>query len=47
MFQPLLDVKKVGSNWELHIQGTDDRALIVLDNNFKVVKVTKRVSNKK
>ena len=47
MFQPLLGVKKVGSNWELQIQGTDDRALIVLDNNFKVVKVTKPVSNKK
>lgn len=46
-FQPLLGVKKVGSNWELQIQGTDARALIVLDNNFKVVRVTKPMSNKK
>jgi hypothetical protein len=37
-YQPLISVKKVGSTWELQIQGTDDRALIILDNNFRVMK---------
>jgi hypothetical protein len=45
-YQPLIGVKKVGSTWELQIQGTDDQALIVLDNDFRVVKATKPVSHK-
>ncbi|MGA8502787.1 MAG: hypothetical protein WB683_14635, partial [Candidatus Sulfotelmatobacter sp.] len=46
MYQSLISVKKVGSAWELQIKGTDDRALIVLDNGFRVVKTTKQVSCK-
>jgi hypothetical protein len=41
VFQPLIGVKKVGSNWELQIQGTDEKALVVLDKNFRVVKIAK------
>jgi hypothetical protein len=40
-FDPLIGVNKVDSTWELQIQGTDDRALVVLDKNFRVVKVAK------
>ena len=39
MFRPLIGARKVGSTWELQIQGTDDRALVVLDKNLRVVKV--------
>jgi hypothetical protein len=44
MFDPLLSAKKVGSTWELHIQGTDDRAVVVLDGEFQVAQVTRPVS---
>ena len=41
MFRPLIGVKKVGSTWELQIRQTDDRALVVLDKNFRVLKVAR------
>jgi hypothetical protein len=36
-------VKKLGSNWELEIKGADEpnRATVLLDSEFKLVKVTK------
>jgi hypothetical protein len=38
-----LSVKKAGSNWELEIKGGDEpnRATVLLDSEFKIVKVTK------
>jgi len=47
MFQPLLGVKKVGSTWELEIQGTDGRALVVLDKSFRAAKLEKSSGNRK
>jgi len=44
VYDSLMDVKKVGSNWILDIKGADEpnRAEAVLDSDFKLVKVTKR-----
>jgi len=44
-YNPLVSVKKVGSNWILEIKGADEpnKAEVVLDSSFKLVKVTKTV----
>ena len=44
-FMPLLSVNKVDSTWELKIQGTDERAIVVLDSHFKPLKVLKTAGN--
>jgi hypothetical protein len=46
MYNPLADARKEGSNWILEIKGADEsnRAEVVLDSNFKLVKVTKKVA---
>lgn len=41
IFQPLTAVNKVGATWELQIQGTDERAIVVLDKDYRVVKIVK------
>ena len=45
IYNPLVSVKKVGSNWILEIKGADEpnKAEVVLDSSFKLVKVTKTV----
>jgi len=42
-YDSLASVKKVGSTWLLEIKGADEpnRALVELDSNFKLIKVTK------
>jgi len=42
-YNSLGSVKKVGQNWELEIKGADEpnRATVLLDNNFKLLAVTK------
>jgi hypothetical protein len=42
-YDSLLSVKKVGSTWLLEIKGADEpnRALVELDSDFKLIKVTK------
>jgi hypothetical protein len=42
-YESLLSATKVGSNWAVEIKGADDpnRALVVLDPNFKLLRVTK------
>lgn len=42
-YSSLGSVKKVGQNWELEIKGADEpnRATVLLDNNFKLLAVTK------
>ena len=42
-YDPLISAKKVGSNWELEIKGADEpnRAMVILDSNFKPLAVTK------
>lgn len=42
-YEPLMSVKKVGSTWEVVISGADEpnRARIVLDEKFKLLKVTR------
>jgi hypothetical protein len=42
-YNSLGSVKKVGSNWKLEIKGPDEpnRATVLLDREFKLVKVTK------
>jgi hypothetical protein len=42
-YYSLGSVKKVGQNWELEIKGADEsnRATVLLDNNFKLIAVTK------
>lgn len=44
VYDPLISVNRVGSTWQLQIQGTDDRAFVVLDKNFRVVKVAKELT---
>jgi hypothetical protein len=46
-YDSLLSATKVGSNWELEIKGADDpnRALVLLDRNFKLLKVTRTTPN--
>jgi len=46
-FQPLMSVNKVESNWELQIQGTDQRALVILDSHFKAIKVLTTTGDQK
>jgi hypothetical protein len=43
VYNSLGSVKKVGQNWELDIKGADElnRATVLLDNNFKLLAVTK------
>ena len=45
-YDPLISAKKVGSNWEVGIKGADEpnRAIVLLDREFKVIKVTKNTS---
>jgi hypothetical protein len=42
-YNSLGSVKKVGQNWEVEIKGADEpnRATVLLDNNFKLLAVTK------
>jgi hypothetical protein len=42
-YNSLGSVKKVGRNWEVEIKGADEpnRATVLLDNNFKLLAVTK------
>jgi hypothetical protein len=42
-YNPLVSAKKVGSAWEVVIRGADEpnRALVILDKNFKLVKITR------
>ena len=42
-YNSLGGVKKVGSNWELEINGADEpnRAMVLLDSSFKLLAVTK------
>ena len=42
-YNSLLSARKVGSNWQLGIKGADEpnRALVVLDGNFKLLRVTR------
>jgi len=42
-YNSLGSVKKVGRNWEVEINGADEpnRATVLLDNNFKLLAVTK------
>ena len=42
-YDSLTGVSKVGSNWQLEIKGADkpNRAIVLLDSNFKLLKVTK------
>ena len=42
-YDSLLGVKKMGTNWVMEMKGADatNRATVVLDGNFKVVKVAK------
>ncbi len=42
-FNPLIDARKVGSNWILRLKGADEpnEAEAVLDSDFKLVKVTR------
>lgn len=48
LYDSLAGVTKVGSTWQVEIKGADEpnRALVVLDSDFKLVKVTK-ISNPK
>lgn len=43
VYNPLVSAKKVGSTWEVVVKGADEpnRALVVLDEKFKLVKVTR------
>jgi hypothetical protein len=45
-YNSLGSVKKVGQNWEVEIKGADEpnRATVLLDNNFKLLAVTKNPS---
>jgi hypothetical protein len=42
-YNPLGSVKRVGANWEVEIKGADEpnRAIVLLDANFKLISVTK------
>jgi hypothetical protein len=42
-YDSLTGVSKVGPNWQLEIKGADEpnRAIVLLDSNFKLLKVTK------
>ena len=42
-YNPLVSAKKVGGQWKLEIRGADEpnRATLLLDNNFKLLEVTK------
>lgn len=46
LYNPLGSVKKVGSNWELEMNGADEpnRATVLLDSNFKLLAVTKNTA---
>lgn len=48
VYDSLAGVKKVGSVWQVEIKGADEpnRAVVVLDSNFKLVKVTRTVVSK-
>jgi hypothetical protein len=43
-----MSVKEVGATWEVVIKGADEpnRAMIVLDKNFKLLKVTRLAAAK-
>ena len=43
LYASLRSVRKVGTNWELEISGADEpnRAIVLLDKHFKLLKVTK------
>ena len=45
-YNSLASVKKIGSTWQVEIKGADEpnRALAVLDSNFRLVKVTRTVA---
>lgn len=42
-YDPLVSVRKAGSTWEVLIKGADEpnRALIILDKNFRLVRITR------
>ena len=42
-YDSLVNAKKADSKWEIVIKGADEpnRALVILDENFKLVKVTR------
>jgi hypothetical protein len=47
-YDPLVSVKKAGSTWEVLRKGADEpnRALVILDENFKLVKTTTFAASK-
>jgi len=42
-YDPLVSAKKVGNSWQLEVKGADEpnRALVFLDEKFKLVKITR------
>jgi hypothetical protein len=43
VYDPLAAVTKVGSDWQLEVEGADkpNKALVYLDHNFKVIKIVR------